>query len=188
MNLSLSTENDLATPSRGIPALELTKAPSVIYLFGLTGAGKNFVGDLIGRLSGRFVYHADADMTDDMRAAVAEKKTFTPEMRDRYFEIVANRIAELRRTHPRLVVTQATYKQQHREYLTAQVPDMDLICVTASDAKIVKNLIHRGDAVTPEYAARMRVNFESPPKNSKVIVNESDEAEIVSQLNKFYAY
>ncbi|BAX53158.1 hypothetical protein PDPUS_1_01784 [Photobacterium damselae subsp. piscicida] len=48
------------------PSLNLTYAPNVLFLFGLSGAGKSYVGDVIGQHSGWHVYHADEDLTQEM--------------------------------------------------------------------------------------------------------------------------
>jgi gluconokinase len=157
-----------------------------VYLYGLAGAGKNFVGDLIGKLSGRFVYHADQDLTDEMRCAAREGRIFTPAMRDTFFRVVADRIIDLQRIHGPLVATQATYKTQHRDYLQSRIRDIDLICITASDAKIVERLTKRGDFVTADYAAKMRGLFDPPAADSRIIENEIGAAEILQQVRSFY--
>ena len=166
----------------------LNNVPPVVYFYGLAGAGKNFAGDILARLTGRPVYHADEDMTAEMRLAIAEKRSFTPEMRDRYFVIVAKRINELRRIHGNsgLVATQATYKAQHRAYLAAKVPEIDMVLVTADDENILERLRRRGDDVTSAYAAIIKNNFEPPPAGSKTIVNNEDEAEIIRQFENLY--
>jgi gluconokinase len=164
----------------------LPRAPSVLYFYGLAGVGKNFVGDIAGRLTGRHVYHADVDLTEEMRKAIADQRPFTPEMRDRYYAIVADRIAELRREHGALVVTQGTYKNQHRDYLMSRVPDMDMICVVADDALILDRLRARGSELTPDYAARIKANFEPPAKGAKTILNNAGEDEIAKHLASLY--
>ncbi|HSB94870.1 MAG TPA: hypothetical protein VLC91_00365, partial [Spongiibacteraceae bacterium] len=74
--------------SEAEPALILDNAPATLFLFGLAGGGKSYVGNLIGRLAGWRVYDADDDLTDEMKQALAEHRPFTPPMRDRFFEIV----------------------------------------------------------------------------------------------------
>jgi gluconate kinase len=167
-------------------SLDLTNAPSVLFLYGLAGAGKDYVANVIGKESGRFVYNADDDFTDEMQAAIDAKETFTPEMRDRYIAIVAEKIVELQKEHKELVVTQATYKQEHRNYLLSVVDDMDVLCVTAPPSLIEQRLKRRGDAITPEYAARMRANFEPPTVWDKIIFNDADSSRVISQLNALY--
>lgn len=168
--------------------LDLSLAPQVIYLYGLTGAGKNYVGDLIGKLSTYQVFHADSILTEKMQAAIIQKQVFTPEMRDEYFKNVAEHILDLIKNHQKLVVTQATYKKVHRDFLKKKIPNMDLICVTASLETIVQRLKLRNNQVDLEYAAKMKAEFEAPLENQKVIYNdEIQDSEIIKQLNNFYA-
>lgn len=172
--------------SSSAPRLDLSRAPSVLYFYGLAGAGKSYVADLVGRLAGWQVHDADDDLTPELRQALAEQRHFTLEMLDRFFEVVSSRVTELARTHGRLAVSQATYRRRHREYLTSHVRGMDLICVTAQDATILQRLRRRGGQVTPDYAILMKLGFEPPPPGAKVIENDRDDAAIVSQLREMY--
>ena len=167
--------------------LDLAGAPPVLFLYGLAGAGKNYAGDLIGRETSRFIYHADIDLTAEMRDALAEKKLFTIAMLDTYFVIVADRIHDLCLTHPAgLVVTQATYRHRHSDYLRATVPGIDMVCVTAADDVIVRRLVSRGDMVAPDYAELMKVKFEAPQPGDHVIVNNAGEHEVLEQFGNLY--
>jgi gluconokinase len=168
------------------PILDLSNAPSTLFLFGLAGSGKSWVGNLIGELAGWHIYHADDDLTDEMKLALAERRPFTGPMRDRFFVLVVDRILQLRQRHARLVVTQAVYKQQHRDYLLAHIPDMELICVGADDATILHRINRRSDGITVASAAALRADFEPPAAGCKVIVNDSDAAAVVQQLNRHY--
>ena len=168
------------------PQLDLSNAPSVLYFYGLAGAGKSYVADLISKLSKLPVYHADDDLTPEMKTALDEKRPFTDEMRDRYFAIVAKRILGLKSRHKQLIVTQATYKQRHREYLKSMVPDMDLIWVTANESSIKERLRARKNGVGPDSAAALLRDFEIPSSGVKTIVNEEDDDYIIAQINRLY--
>ena len=102
------------------PALQQTSAqdqshPALIYLFGLPGTGKSHVGRL---LASRFGFRfADADdwLPDEMLQTLREGRAFTPDQRDGFYELVLQRVAEiLQGGCTRLVVAQATFKNQHR--------------------------------------------------------------------------
>ena len=168
------------------PALDLRRAPPTLFLFGLAGSGKSFVGNLIAERAGWHVYHADDDLTDEMLLALAERRPFTGPMRDRFFALIVDKIRQLQQQHPRLVVTQAVYKQQHRDFLQARVPDMELVCIGAEDATIVQRINRRSDGISIASAAALRADFEAPAAGCKVIVNDSDASAIVRQLNRFY--
>lgn len=166
--------------------LDLRNAPSTLFLFGLAGSGKSWVGNLIGERAGWHVYHADDDLTDEMKLALAEHRPFTGPMRDRFFALIVDKIQDLQQQHARLVVTQAVYKQQHRDYLLAHLADIELICVAAEDATILHRINRRSDGITVASAAALRADFEAPARDCRIIVNDSDAVAVIRQLNRHY--
>ena len=167
--------------------LNLEFAPKIIFLFGLSGAGKSYIGNLIGELADWHVYHADDDLTAEMILALKEQRPFTDEMRDAYFPVVVERILALKTIYNRIVVTQGVYKQHHRDYLLANIPDMEMLCVDASDQFIVKRLSRRAKGIASDSAAALRRDFELPDRDTKVITNQSGESEIIQQLNHYFS-
>ena len=103
--------------------------PNLVLLFGLSGAGKTFVGELVSRELGYFYYDLDLDMTPAMRTAIAAKRSFTEAERDEYFDLVARRIQEIATQHPRTVFTQGVYKERHRELLRRRVPGLAMVWI-----------------------------------------------------------
>lgn len=166
--------------------LHLDLAPPVLFLFGLSGAGKSYVGDIIGELPHWFVYHADDHLTDDMRLALKENRPFTDTMRDRFFSIVAEKIPSLQRSHRHLVVTQGLYKQRHRDYLTSTIPDIEMLHVEASDQVITKRLATRIEGINIASASALRQDFDARSDDTKVIINDGGRSLIIHQLNRFY--
>ncbi len=167
--------------------LDLSKAPSSIFLFGLSGSGKSYIGNLISRLEGWCVYHADDDLTPEMLQALEECRPFTSQMRDDYFKIVIQRINQLHETYDRLVITQAVYKEKHRQLLIENCGDLEMVCVDADDMTIARRLNKRGHGCRAESAAVLRRDFESPCGQYKILVNDGDDEKIIRQLNAFYA-
>ncbi len=166
--------------------LDLTFAPATLFLFGLCGSGKSFIGDLIGRHAGWSVYHADDDITAEMRLALKEKRPFSDKMRDRYFSIVAKKILLLQQSHEHLVITQATYKQRHRDYLTEKIPGMEMIYISAPQHIISQRLKSRNNGIEPVHAEILAHDFEPPADTTKKIINDGDSMKIIEQLNLFY--
>ncbi len=166
--------------------LHLDLAPSVLFLFGLSGAGKSYVGDIINELPDWFVYHADDHLTDELTLALKENRPFTNAMRDRFFSIVVTKIQTLQRRHRSLVVTQGVYKQRHRDYLTSTIPGMEMLHVEASDQIITKRLVTRIEGINIASASALRQDFDAPSDDIKVIINEGSRSLIIHQLNRFY--
>jgi len=167
--------------------LDMTNAPSTLFLFGLSGAGKSYMGDLIGALSGWHVYHADDDITDEMKLALTEKRPFTEAMRDRYFPIIVEKIKARQKKHSHIVVTQGAYKRKHRSYLLENISEIELICVETSDQLISQRVMQRGVGIENDSAVALRNDFEQAVAGTKIIVNDGDDTNIITQLNNFYS-
>lgn len=156
----------------------------IAYLFGLAGAGKSWTGAVLERRFGFFRYEADADLTEEMRSSIANKRNITIAMLDAYFEIIADRILELSRVHERLVITQATYRERHRAYLRSRVPEMTWIHVVAPWETIVQRLSTDRLVVDVPYAEQMLPYFEDPGDRVSQFENIGSETDAVEQLSK----
>ena len=167
------------TSTRGQYSLE-----EIVFLFGVAGVGKNWVAERLRDRMGYYFYDADIDLTPVMRAAITAKEHFTDSMRDEFFALIARRIAELRKIHPKLVVAQAAYKQRNRDYLSRAVPGLKFIWVRAPNELIIERLGRRGDWISPEYAAQIYRNFEPPKLPCLVIENDGGEARVLDQLQR----
>ncbi|MES1240695.1 MAG: shikimate kinase [Acidobacteriota bacterium] len=164
----------------------LPQAPRILYLIGLAGVGKNHVGDLIGRRFGYHVYHADADLPAEMHEAVANNVLWTEEQVDGFYTRIRQSVRELAAIHPRIVVTQATYFQRHRDLMREAFPDVELLWIVADHEVNVLRIRERKNYVTVEYFEETRHFFETPPEGTKVIVNDGDDSDILRQLAACY--
>lgn len=167
--------------------LVLPAAPPVLFFFGLAGAGKTHVGQLVSTLTGWPLYDADADISPAMQQALAEQRPFTEAMREEFFPRVVNRIRALQQQHAHVVVTQGVYKQRHRDYLLREIPVMAMVCVTCSEAVLQQRLAGRTRGISPASAAALLADFEPPAPGTPLIRNDGDDADIVRQLTGFYA-
>lgn len=159
----------------------------VLFLFGLSGAGKSWVGDLISAHTGWPVYHADADITEQMRQALAEARPFTDNMRDDYFARLPGYIASHRLTGLPLIVTQGAYKRKHRDWLGRQVGGLLPIWVDAPPDLIIQRLEQRGQGIRAASAAALFSDFEAPPAGSRRIVNDGDKNRVLQQFREGFA-
>lgn len=167
--------------------LQLPKAPQVLFLFGLAGTGKSYIGDLIGKHLHWRVYHADEDLTDEMKQALAQSRPFTDSMRDRYVAILVDKIREMQAQHEHIVVTQGLYKQRHREWLQCNLESIELVCVSASEALLLQRIQERPNGILLESARALFADFEHPDGETKVIDNSSgDDDRLIEQLNRFF--
>ena len=60
----------------------LERSSLLILLFGTSGSGKTFLGDLFSKTFGLYHYELDLDLTPAMRNAIADDREFTDVMRD----------------------------------------------------------------------------------------------------------
>ncbi len=153
-------------------------APPLIYLFGLPGAGKNFVGEMLRDEWGMQFADADEWLLEDMKQSLARGEGFTPEQRDRYYASVAARIGQLKAAVPEpaadhpggegflpvrgLAVAQATFKAQHRRLVAAAHPEVQLWWVRAVESDRIDRLQRGGNRVDTELGRKMRADFEAP--------------------------
>lgn len=168
--------------------LDMSLAPRVIFFFGMSGAGKSYVGDIIGAFNKDcYVYHADEDITDAMEKALKSKRPFTDQMRDEFFAIIATKIRNLIKQYDQVVITQGAYKQKHRDYIAREVPGIEMIWVDASQDIIHERLKQRLEGISIESADALVKDFEEPPLLSKAISNTKDGNFIIEQLNYYYS-
>lgn len=147
--------------------------PSVVFLFGFAGAGKNFCAEVLARRFRYEIYDLDHHITPAMRTAIADGQSFTDEMRDEFFAVVRSEIAELLQRYPRLILHQGAYKERHRIAIRSAYPPIEFVWVTAPQEMIVQRLMQRGTPVSAEYAAAIAKNFEPPEPLAKVLVNDT---------------
>lgn len=159
----------------------------MIFLFGIAGSGKSYVGDLIAQSGPWFVYDADDDITEAMQRALSDNRPFTDSMRDEYFAQLILKIQQLSSQHPHLLITQAVYKQKHRDLLQKHFPDMDMIWIQASDTTIQQRLRQRHNGISTESAAALRHDFEIPGPNFITLHNEGNNQSLIQQLNEIYS-
>jgi len=163
------------------------KLPSLLFFFGLAGAGKTFCGNLISEHLEYFCYDLDADCTSEMRKAIAEGKPFTDAMRDEFFEIVSQRIGELKRKYTKVLVMQAAYKERHRAFVATKHPGLALVWVDAPDELIARRLEARGDVVSAEYATKIRANFQPPIAGPRLVNDVADPEQVLRRFVELFA-
>ncbi len=168
--------------------LDLSLAPRVIFFFGMSGAGKSYVGDIIGEYNkDSYVYHADEDITEEMVEALRNQEVFTDEMRNAFFFIIVKKIRTLIRQYDQVIITQGAYKKKHRDYLAREIPGIEMVWVDASQDIIHKRLAHRLGGISVKSADALVKDFEEPPLLSKSISNTKDGNFIIEQLNYYYS-
>jgi gluconokinase len=156
--------------------------PQIWFLFGLSGSGKTYAGNIIAAETGWDVYHADEDITPAMRTALQQSQAFTPAMREEYFALLVDKIHRRKRPGQPLLVTQGAYKQRNRDFLRLQIPGLELVWIDAPDDLVLRRLQLRRDGISPASAAALTGDFEVPA-NGLRIINDGDGLRILEQFN-----
>lgn len=159
-----------------------TGQPEFVYLFGLPAAGKNYAGRVLAEDFGYTFYDGDLDLTPEMRDAVRDQRPFTDDMRDRFYDALTGRIAELRADHAKLAFGQATFKERHRQLMMDTFSDVVFVLVEAGPEVRAARLTVGGNPVTVEYARRIDGFFERPRHPHFVITNDGDRQDVTGQL------
>jgi shikimate kinase len=154
----------------------------IIFLFGYPGVGKNYVGETLASYLGFYFWDADLALTSNMQAYIANKQVFSQEMRDQFIQIIIKNTVEFLQKHPNVLITQALYKEKNRVELATAFPEAQFIWIKASPQNILKRLELRNNAVDQTYAEKIQSQFEEPSLPHKLIVNDSDQADIIKQF------
>ena len=154
----------------------------IIFLFGLLGCGKNYVGKIFAEF-GFHLYDADQDLTPRMKSAIANHQVFTEQMRDEYFDIVIRKVAELQKNHRDLVVAQALFKNKHRRKILNAFPDAKFIWVQCAPELIRDRLTARANHIAGKsYGKLVNSHFELPTIPCEVLMNNDGREEVLEQI------
>ncbi len=148
--------------------------PNLVFLFGLAGVGKSYVGRVVADRFGYTAYDLDRDLTPAMREAIAAHAQFTEEMRDDFFDVVVRRITELTAVHSRMVFMQGAYKERHRVEVRQAHPELQFVWIDAPLEILRQRLTARADAISADYASKIMSNFEPPREDLSLrLVNDT---------------
>jgi carbohydrate kinase (thermoresistant glucokinase family) len=157
----------------------------LIYLYGLPGAGKNFIGEVY---KNKFNFHfqdADEYLPEKMKNKLKQGEHFTIEDVKEYHYIIANKIYKLKKKHKNLVVSQASLFITHRQIIKDKNPLVNFIYINSDRNTIIKRLNHRQGYVTQKYMLDLEKYLEID-KNNNFINNKSNDNidSIVMQIFK----
>jgi gluconate kinase len=154
----------------------------IIFLFGLLGCGKNYVGKIFEEI-GFQLYDADQDLTIRMKSAIANHQVFTEQMRDEYFDIVIRKVAELQKNRRDLVVAQALFKNKHRRKILNALPDAKFIWVQCAPELISDRLTARANHIAGKsYGELVNSHFEIPTIPCEILMNNNGREEVLEQI------
>ena len=148
---------------------------TLIILFGPTGAGKTYIGQLMQKQLGFHFYDGDADLTAEMKLALNRMQPITDAMRDRFFERLFDSIDKLSRRHAKLVVAQTFIKEGYRKQLLSRYPQAKFILIKTKPLIRYRRRQIRADYPWDEtYVKKMDALFQAPQIPHQVLTNDSN--------------
>ena len=157
---------------------------SLLILFGPTGAGKTFIGQLIQKQFNYHFFDGDSDLTPEITKALHNMKPITTPMRNQFINHLIASIEKLSSKHPKLVVAQAFLKQKHRDQLLKKLPQAQFAYINTPPSiryqRRQKRALYPWDQT---YVKKMDKLFDPPPNNSPAINNSSsNQKQLLNQL------
>ena len=145
----------------------------IIYLYGLPGVGKNYIGEIFKNKFNFNFIDADDYLPINMKTKLKNGKHFTKEEISNYHKIIAYNIFELKTLYSNLVITQASLFREHRKIIKNLNPEIKFIHIRSDINTINKRLKKRNGYVTQEYSDHLH----------KYLEVESNDTYIENNLN-----
>jgi gluconate kinase len=158
---------------------------ALIILFGLAGAGKTYVGNVMASALPKTVFQdGDEWLTPEMHTAINAKQKFTSSMRRRFVEIMVDEIKALQNKYPEhnIVIAQGLYRQENRNFLIKNFPEAVFIEVRSKLENIQRRLQKRNDFISFDYATFLSKGFEEMPESLILHNDEDGDAEIIKKI------
>lgn len=134
----------------------------IVFLFGLPGVGKTYIGQLMQRELGVCYWDGDEALTEEMKRAVRNEQSFSRQMTADLTSTIINQIQTLRQTHDFVIVSQAMLREVDRQTFREQFDDIHFIYIRCeADAVITQRITQRADFVTVSYCDKLMKLFEA---------------------------
>lgn len=156
----------------------------ITVLFGLAGAGKNYVGQILSQNSNFYFWDADGWITVEMLSCIQQNAAFTQEIIDQYFSLTMDHLETLKMQYDNIVISQAFYKNKNRHEFLSRFPESQFIQVRADFEIIHQRLARNKNSYSLDYLKQISINFEEPNHPSFLIDNqiESNDESLVAQF------
>ena len=128
----------------------------ILYLYGMPGAGKNYIGEVLKKKYDFFFQDADQYLTKEMKEKLKNGQHFTIKEVEYYHEIIAYKLIQLKLKYKNIVISQASLFQKHRNIVKALNPEIVFVHVSASMETILERIQKRKGYVTEQYAKDLR--------------------------------
>lgn len=161
----------------------------LLILFGLPGAGKNYVGRILAEDFGYHFHDGDDDLPTEMRTAIAQGQAATQAMRDAHTENIITHIAGLSADGADIAIAAAFFKERNRLQLLAQYPDARFVLVETTRDLLLERLARRTNHLADlAYAQKIFALFEPPQAHPYVTLrNVGNRAVVKRAMERVFA-
>ena len=156
----------------------------IIILFGLSGSGKSYIGNLIAENFGFLHLDGDQFLTSEMLTAIEKMQVFTQAQVDYYTDLLINKVQEYHQVSSKIVISQGLYRAKNRLEISNRLSNIDeVVFVQVNSVLREERIKNRDNLISKDYAKRIELNFEEM-KNALQIENSLEGSEhILAQLN-----
>jgi gluconate kinase len=157
---------------------------SLIVVFGIPGAGKSYVAQIIAETFGYYSYNGDTALPSDMKEKILAKSDVTTDMRTRFVQNMIDEVNQLSKTHSTIVLHQALIKDHMRQQLLTAFPHATYIWVRCNDALLKKRYMQRSYFNLGLPYLQLMIDAFEPPTHKHIAIHNDAEGseEIVKQL------
>ncbi len=132
----------------------------IVFLFGLPGVGKTYIGELLHKELGACFWDGDDALTEEMKQAVRDEKAFSKAMTAELSLTLITRINELQSSHNLIIVSQAMLRECDRQMFRDHFENIRFIYIRCDSDQVSQRIAERANFVTVSYFEKLKVAFE----------------------------
>ncbi|MBI3980610.1 hypothetical protein HY345_01290 [Candidatus Microgenomates bacterium] len=159
-----------------------------LIIFGLPGAGKSYVGEILKNHYHLPLYDGDDELPREMKKALFNKTRVKEKMRRKFFEALMTKIEELLSAKKDFVFMQTFLKDHLRRKIYHQYPFLKFLQIEAEDVLREKRYVSRQDFnLGLSYLRQTCALFEKPTIPVIKIDNNTEGPDnLIKQLNTIF--
>lgn len=159
----------------------------IVFLFGLPGVGKTYLGKLLQRKLGAYYWDGDEALTTEMRLAVKNEQPFSATMTEDLSNTIIGTINTLKQSHSLIIVSQAMLLESDRQMFREHFEDISFIYIKCDLEHARQRIVQRADFVTESYFNKLVAAFEPHRTDAEAYpsidnYNKSDE-QLIREFN-----
>lgn len=131
----------------------------IVFLFGLPGAGKTYLGQLLAEHWTCPYWDGDEALTEEMKASVLEEKPFTKEMTQTLSKRMMDNMTRLSESNSTFIVSQAMLLETDRQLFKQSFPEVRFIYIYCDKNTMLQRITSRANFVTRSFCEKLQAAF-----------------------------